>query len=273
MTEASLENQKIEASLLRFVDTHCHLDDDAFANDLDGVLDRAEQAGVRSWINIGFEPEKWQSSIALADRYSGMSFVLGVHPQSAEKWNDATALELERLIGANRPRAIGEIGIDMFRSRDGLGHQIRAFNDQLDLAVQHDLPVVIHMRAAEPEVLDLLGKRSQSPPLLFHSFDGSAKLTRFVMESNSLIGVGGLATRGKSVTIREQLLNIPLERMVLETDSPYLVPARRKGSRNTPEAIPVIARFLADLTGVDLETTAQQTTATAERFFGRLDQS
>jgi TatD DNase family protein len=273
MTGVSLENQNIEAPLPRFVDTHCHLDDDAFANDLDDVLDRASLAGVRSWITIGFEPEKWQSSIAIADQFPGMSFVLGVHPRSAGKWDDATASELARLIGATRPRAIGEIGIDLFRSRDGLEHQIRAFNDQLDLALHHDLPVVIHMRAAEPEVLDLLGKRSQLPPLLFHSFDGSAILSRFVMESNSLIGVGGLATRGKSVTIREQLLNIPLERMVLETDSPYLVPARRKGSRNTPEAIPVIARFLADLTGIDLGTIAQQTTASAERFFGRLYQS
>lgn len=273
MLGASPTDSTKESNSLRYVDTHCHLDDTAFEHDLESVLERASQQGVRSWINVGYEPARWTSTIELSRRFAGMAFTLGMHPQSAGQWNDDTAGELERLLAGTRPCAIGEIGIDLFRSNHGLEGQLTAFDAQLDLALQYALPVVIHMRSAEPEVLSALGKRRQHPPLLFHSFDGSDALTEFILSTDSLIGVGGLATRGKSVTIQQQLQNIPLEQMVLETDSPYLVPARQKESRNTPASIPVIATFLSGLTGLSRETIADQTTINAERFFGRLSEA
>jgi TatD DNase family protein len=262
-----------ESSHFRYVDTHCHLDDASFDPDRAEVLARASAAGVRSWIVIGFEPDRWQPAIDLAAEYPGMHHVLGTHPQSAATWNTATRDRLVSFIQDHRPRAIGEIGIDLFRSQDGLQQQQTAFDDQLSLALDHRLPVVIHMRHAERETLDVLRNRRANPPLLFHSFDGGPDLVRYILDHDAMIGVGGLATRAKSATIREHILQIPLERLVLETDAPYLVPARRKGSRNTPEAIPVIARFLADLRGASLETIARQTTTNAERFFGRLTES
>ena len=262
-----------ESSHFRFVDTHCHLDDRSFDRDRAEVLERASAAGVRSWIVIGFEPDRWQPAIDLSAQFRGMHFVLGTHPQSAETWNTASRDRLVSLIQNNRPRAIGEIGIDLFRSQDGLLQQQTAFSDQLDFALEHRLPAVIHMRNAEQETLEVLRNRESNPPLLFHSFDGGPDLVRFILDHDAMIGVGGLATRAKSATIREHILQVPLERLVLETDAPYLVPARRKGSRNTPEAIPVIAQFLADLRGTSLETVARQTTTNAERFFGRLTES
>jgi TatD DNase family protein len=270
MTGALTDNQIQHQSTLRFVDTHCHLDDDAFTKDVDEVIDAASAVGVTSIVNIGYQPQRWTTSIQLAERFSNLSYTLGMHPQDAVRWDSMTSAELKRLIVTHHPRAIGEIGIDLFRGETNLVQQQISFNDQLDLAIEHKLPVVIHMRDAEREVLDVLSGRLRNPPLLFHSFDGSSELVRFINNTSSLVGVGGLATRPKSETIRKHLGYIPLDQIVLETDSPYLIPTKARGSRNTPQTIPVIAKQLASWRSTSLEEVAAVTTANAERFFGKL---
>lgn len=264
------EEQKLA---LRFVDTHCHLDDPAFARDVDDVISQSITSGVTAFVNVGFNADTWVTSVELANRHPNVSVALGMHPQDADHWNRITAAALGRLCETRRPVAIGEIGIDLFRGETNLAQQRVAFDEQLDLALAHNLPVIIHMRSAQNEVLNLLGSRSSNPKLLFHSFDGTDELSSYVLESGSMVGVGGLATRAKSMTIRQQLLSLPLDQMVLETDSPYLVPTKSRGSRNTPLAIPVIAMFLAILKELPLEAVAMTTTANAERFFGELETS
>ena len=253
----------------RFVDTHCHLDDQAFAADLDDVLARSRQAGVTHWINVGFNPDRWAGSIVLAERYAGMDFMLGVHPGDASCWTGSVPSDLERTIAVSRPVAIGEIGLDFFRGETNVHQQVQAFNDQLDLAMVANLPVVIHMRDAERQVLETLSARRELPRLLFHSFDGSTSLTDWVIASGAFVGVGGLATRSKSTALREQLARLPIDRLVLETDSPYLVPNGFKHRRNTPESIPRIATMLGTLLDRPLADIAAHTTANAGRFFER----
>lgn len=253
-----------------FVDTHCHLDDDSFGSDLDEVLERSQHLGVRRWINVGFNPDRWQPSIDLAERYLGMSFMLGVHPGDATRWSEQVHADLRELIDRTRPVAIGEIGLDFYRGETNVAQQVTAFNAQLDLALDHSIPAVIHMRSSEMPVLDVLRSRSRTPRLLFHSFDGSEALTGWILENDAYAGVGGLATRTKSHPIHRQLERLPLNRLLLETDSPYLVPNGFKHRRNTPESIPKIAAFVAKLLDTDVEAVASQTTRNAERFFERL---
>lgn len=253
-----------------FVDTHCHLDDDSFGSDLDDVLERSRGLGVRRWINVGFNPDRWQSSIDLAARYPGMSFMLGVHPGDVDRWTEQVHSDLSQFVDRTRPVAIGEIGLDFYRGETNVDQQVTAFNAQLDLALEHSLPAVIHMRSAERSVLDVLRSRSRTPVLLFHSFDGSEALTGWILENDAYAGVSGLATRTKSHHIHRQLERLPLNRLLLETDSPYLVPNGFKHRRNTPESIPRIAAFLANLLGTDVESVASQTTRNADRSFERL---
>ena len=255
---------------LRFVDTHTHLDDDAFLADVDQVIAEAIAQGVTTFVNIGYEPARWKTTISLANRFPSVSYSLGMHPQHADDWNVHSADVLRRLLVDRRPVAIGEVGIDLFRGETNVSQQLRCFDDQLDLAVAHKLPVVVHMRSAQSEILHHLNGRTKNPQLLFHSFDGDEVLTQFVLEHATIVGVGGLATRSKSVTIRQQLKRIPLTQMVLETDSPYLVPTKVRGSRNMPKNIPVIAEFLADLKQISVIDVANTTTTNAERFFGKL---
>lgn len=253
-----------------YVDTHCHLDDVSFDDDLADVLDRSRQVGVRRWINVGFNPDLWSSSIALAGRFPGMSCMLGVHPGDAGVWNDDVRQRLVSHLEHARPVAVGEIGLDFYRGETNLDQQVDVFNAQLDLALDHGLPAAIHMRSAETEVLGVLRSRSQTPRLLFHSFDGSGELTDWIIEHDAAVGVGGLATRTKSRHIHHQLRRLSLDRLVLETDSPYLVSNGFKHRRNTPESIPCIAAFLACLFETSADQVAAQTTRNAERVFERL---
>ncbi|MEJ7900226.1 MAG: TatD family hydrolase [Thermomicrobiales bacterium] len=253
-----------------FVDTHCHLDDDSFGADLDAVLDRSRALGVSRWINVGFNPDRWQPSIDLADRYSGMSFMLGLHPGDAARWTDDVQADLRELAERVPLVAIGEIGLDFYRGETNGEEQVAAFQAQLDLALEHSLPATIHMRSAEHQILEVLNSRRRTPPLVFHSFDGSQELTNWILANDAYVGVGGLATRTKSHLIHQQIRRLPVDRLLLETDSPYLVPNGFKHRRNTPESITRIASFVATLLDTDVGHIASQTTRNAERCFERL---
>lgn len=254
----------------RLVDTHCHLDDPSFQDDIEEVLTASRVAAVEAWIIVGFAPDRWDPAIRMARQVEGLAHMLGVHPGHAQEWNSATAERLARLLAETGARAVGEIGLDFYRDNAPFEVQRQAFVDQLQIARDLDLPVVFHMRDAEREMLDILDQESNLPRMVFHSFDGSERLTRFLLSHDAVAGVGGLATRQKSQPLRDQLRHIPLGNMVLETDSPYLVPARQKTRRNTPAQVRTVATFLADHLGYSVQEVARQTTATAESVFGQL---
>lgn len=252
---------------MNFVETHCHLDDDAFGSDLLLVLERARTAGVERFVNIGYEPASWDRSVDLNRRFPEVAYTLGMHPNSAERWTNDTADRLQWLLASSKPVAIGEIGLDFYRETAGPEVQRQAFRDQLDLAATFNLPVVIHMRGpVEAEIMEHLSAYSEVRAI-FHSFDGSARLRDFALNRGDLLGVGGLMTRAGSVELRQTLRAVSLDSIVLETDSPYLTPRGCKNRRNTPAAIPVIAAALAELLETDLAELAQRTTANALRVF------
>lgn len=251
----------------RFVDTHCHLDDEGFASDITDVVAASMAAGVDRMIVVGFSPDRWHSSIDVASRFPGISCMLGVHPGHTDEWDQAVERGLRLLVDQVRPVAIGEIGLDFYRGETNLVEQRNSFERQLVIAHEAGLPAVIHMRSAEKEVLDLLRTTSPLPRLLFHSFDGTSGLTNWILDHDAWVGVGGLATRGKATDLRRQLARIPLGRMVLETDSPYLVPSGFRHRRNTPESIPLIAGQLARIKDCPVEEVASATTRNAEHLF------
>ena len=252
---------------MEFVETHGHLDDDAFVGDLPQVIDTARAAGVRRFINIGYEPESWIRSLELAAHYPDISYALGMHPNSADRWTNVTATELERLLGSSAAVAIGETGLDYFRDWVDRSSQRAAFRDQLELARQFSLPVIVHMRGeVEAEIVATLTDFADVRAV-FHSFDGSPELRDFALRRGDYFGLGGLMTRAGSAQLRETLRAVPLESIVLETDSPYLMPKGVKDRRNTPANVPVIAAAIAELLDVPVELVAEQTTANATNVF------
>lgn len=251
-----------------YVDTHAHLDDGRFDRDLDDVLSAAAAAGVRHVINIGYRPARWPTTIALARRRSDISFTLGVHPHHADEWSPDIARQLETTAAEERPVAIGEIGLDYFRDLADRAAQRHAFAAQLDIANRLGLPVVLHLRGdVEQDVRAVLAS-SLPVQAVFHSFDGSRAFAAFMLDRGDVFGIGGLVTRPSHQYLRDIVRDLPLDRIVLETDSPYLTPAGIKDRRNTPANIPRIAEEVAALKALPVTEIAAQTTSTALGVFG-----
>jgi TatD DNase family protein len=253
---------------MELIDTHIHLDLEPFADDLDDVIAASRTAGVSRWINVGFNEERWKTTLDLTERYDGLFAMLGLHPGSADDWSPALIDGLGKLARDRRPVAIGEIGIDLYWRRDNLEIQVEAFRAQLDLAARLELPAVIHMRNADEAMLEVLTRHQALPHIHFHSFDGGAELRDWAAHHGATIGVGGLITRKGTDDLRAWVSGLDRDRVVLETDAPYLKPRGIRGTRNQPAFMVKSARLLAELWNTDLDSVARTTSANAERIFG-----
>jgi TatD DNase family protein len=253
---------------LRYVDTHAHLIDPQFESDAGNVIERSALLGVTRIVNVAFTQRLWGNAITLSERHSGVAYTLGIHPNTAEEWNDQTRDALIARVEQRRPVAIGETGLDYYWDLAARDSQIRAFGDQMGIASDYGLPVVIHMRGeVESDIRSILEGRS-GVMCVFHSFDGSQELCQWVLERGWILGAGGLMSRRSAKTLRSCLTTAPLEQLLLETDSPYLAPTGWHEKRNTPESIPIIAEHLARLLGRPVEEIARATTGNACRVFG-----
>ena len=251
----------------QFFDTHTHLDDSQFASDIDAVIAEATALGVEGFVNIGFSPATWPSTLELARRYPQVRYALGLHPGRADEWSEDLLTDLTRLIEETRPVAVGEIGLDYYWTTETRRVQWQSFERQLELAHYQQLPVIIHQRDAATDVASILAGVPPSLMVILHSFDGDPVLMTMARDRGWLIGVGGLMTRRQSLALRSSLPDFPLEQIILETDSPYLVPSGVKTRRNTPAQIPLIAERLAGLIDRPIEEVAALTTRNAERAF------
>ena len=250
------------------VDTHTHLDDPVFDGLTDKVLDDARVVGVARCVNIGYRPERWQATRALSARRPEVAVALGLHPAHAEQWSPSLLKALRSELRSSKAVAIGEAGLDYFRPGPSAAHQEEAFTRQIELALELGLPLVIHQRDAERRLLEILASFSLLPSIVLHSFDGSALLAAFAVERGLFVGVGGLATRPRASSLRETLAMIPVERVLLETDSPYLKPHGARGRFNTPSTLPSILTVVAQIWRVSPSQLAAGTSATAYRLFG-----
>lgn len=249
------------------IDTHAHLDDAAFDRDRDQVVADLRAAGVRHVLNIGYHPDSWETSRILRERYPEVNFALGIHPQQADIFSPDIDAALIDAVHRLQPLAMGETGFDFFRSRPDFVTQQHAFRRQIAIAAEENLPLIIHQRNAADELMEELDRWPELASIVLHSFDGNKRLTDWSIERGCYVGVGGLATRPASVGLRELLPRVPLERILLETDSPYLVPPRAATRRNTPANLPRIASLVAPLWNVPVGDFCRITTANAAALF------
>jgi TatD DNase family protein len=256
---------------LSFIDTHVHLDDERYREDRDAVLRRSRGAGVWPLVSIGtrLADSAWAADFAGA--HEGVYATVGQHPELAGEY-EPSQLGLFRE-QARKPKvvAIGEVGLDFHRPGFDARAQEGVFRAMLALARELQLPLVIHNREASSEVLRVL-REAWDPSLggVFHCYAGDAATAKAAVDLNFDIAVGGVLTFKNAQALREVVAGLPLERLVLETDGPWLAPQAWRGQRNEPAYIPAVAAELARLKGVDLETVAEATTANARRLF-RLD--
>lgn len=268
---------------MNLVETHAHLDDARFGADLSEVLVRATQAGVTRIITVGANLESSCAAIALAQGHIGVWATAGIHPHAARSIDRAVLRELGDLAADPRVVAIGETGLDYYRDLSARDEQRAAFEAQLDLASQIGKPVVIHVRdkaadgPAYDDVLAIL--RAWQPryhvscdcPGVFHCFSGTAELAEKILAMGFLVGVDGPITYPKAEVLRSTLAWVPLDRLLLETDCPYLPPQPFRGRRNEPAYLLHIAQAIAQLKACDVQEVARVTTSSAEHLFGLMD--
>lgn len=249
------------------IDTHCHIDLPAFDEDREAILARARDAGVHAMIVIGHNRERWRTSAVLSARYPFLLRTAGLHPNDASDWSASTLSYLEVEVESGEPIAVGETGLDFFRDSAPEDLQREAFAAQIALARRHDLPIVIHQRSAEQQVLQML--RDHGPVRgVMHCFSGNAEFAKSCLEAGLMLGVGGVATYPRSEDVRTALAGVALDSIILETDAPYLAPQPWRGKRNEPSYVVAASDVLADIHGVSREEIGARTTANAVRLFG-----
>lgn len=255
---------------MELVDTHCHLDWKTFDPDREVVIDRAVQAGVRRLITIGVDAPSSRRAVELAEQHETVYAAVGVHPNECAEF-DAAALNEIRLL-AQHPKvvALGEMGLDYYWHKVDPGMQARTFRRQLELAAELHKPVIIHSRDAAPEVLAILEDFTrQVAPITgtLHSYFDDLTIAQRAFALGFYLGVTGPITFKKSEREREIVKQLPLDRILLETDAPFLTPVPQRGKRNEPAYVRHIAEMIAQVRGQSEAEVARQTTHNAERLF------
>lgn len=255
-------------------DTHCHLNFDAFNGDLDAVLERAADAGVQRFIVPAIDLETCAAVQILADHHPGVYAAAGIHPNSTAAFTPVDIVELDALLSTGAFVAVGEIGLDYYWHDSPPDVQARALEAQLDLAARHQLPVIIHNRDASEDVMAILERWSnglsgdlKNRPGVLHSFSGSRAIAERALAAGFYLGFTGPITFRNADETRSVAAMVPLDRLLIETDSPFLAPAPHRGKRNEPAYVRYVAERLALLKGISLAELAASTTANAERLF------
>ena len=270
----------VNASTPTLVDTHCHLTDPVFANDLREVLACAQSQGVRRIVNIGTTLQDSRAGRELAQTLPQMYASVGIHPNHSHLQAEDYLQQLESIARDPKVVALGEIGLDYHWNRSPKEKQVRVFQEQLELAAQAGLPVVIHCREAMADVLKCLDGWIHSSsyvgsPLalrpyagILHSFSGDENDARKAREMNFLLGLGGPVTFKNAKALHALVPRLGLANLILETDAPYLSPHPYRGKRNEPSRVSLIGNRIAQLMGISFEEVAVRTTANALSIFG-----
>lgn len=253
------------------IDTHAHLNDSKFESDIDEVVARANAAGVGRIIVCGYDLESSRAAIELANRFDCVFATVGVHPHDAKHYNSDTEAAIAELSHAEKVLAIGEIGLDFHYDFSPRARQMAAFEAQIELAHTLGLPIVVHSRESDDEALEVLRESARNIiGCVFHCFSGDEDFARRVLDMGFYIGVDGPVTYKASEKLRRVIELCPMERLLVETDCPYLTPIPHRGKRNEPAYVRLVAEEVARVKGLTIEEVAEATSRNARCLFRQL---
>lgn len=253
------------------VDSHCHLEYKGLVEDQAGVLSRAREAGVGAFLNISTKLSEWEQVVATATREADVFASVGIHPHEADGHADLgrgvllAATENPKVIG------IGETGLDYFYEHSDRNTQAKLFRMHIDVARETGLPVIIHTRDAEDDTFEILSEEMAKGafPALIHCFTASQEFGRKVLDLGLTISISGIVTFKNAKDLQESARHIPGDRLLVETDSPFLAPVPHRGKKCEPAFVANTAQFIADLRGVETESLAAQTTDNFSKLFSK----
>lgn len=247
-------------------DSHCHLHlcEEATAEQL---LERAAEAGVERVLTVGIDPDSNRSAVALTSDERVYAAV-GVHPNSADLWSEQAHAELSRLLGSDRVVAVGESGLDFYRDHVGPEQQEIAFREHIALAKRTDKALVIHTRESVDAALDLLAAVDPPDRFVFHCWSGNEQQLRRALELGAYVSFAGNVSFKNAQNLRDAARLVPPDRLLVETDSPYLTPVPFRGKPNEPARVALVGQAVAEARGEEVSETARRTTTNAQRLFG-----
>jgi len=254
---------------MELIDTHCHLTFKQLIENLDALLQRSREANVTGWLTVGTDPEHNQKCVELAQRHKNIYAAVGIHPHEAKDAAASTFEDLKTLAKNNKVLAVGETGLDFHYEHSNVSDQKRVFLEQLKIADELDKPVVIHSREAFNETMDILDNCGLDlPDVVFHCFTGGAEQAKKILDAGFFISFTGVVTFKNAQSVREAAKIVPLDRLMIETDCPYICPEPVRNKRpNEPAFMIHTANFLANLKKVSINEFAQIVTDTSRDFF------
>jgi TatD DNase family protein len=254
------------------VDSHCHLDFPDFADDLDDIVERARAAGIGRIVTISTRVRRLEALLAIAARYDDVFCTVGTHPHQADEEDGITADELARLTQHPKVVGLGEAGLDYFYKHGSPAAQARGFRQHIAAARSTGLPLVIHTREADADCAGILEDEMAKGTFraVLHCYTGGRDLAMTAMRLGCYIGFTGILTFKASQALRDLAAELPADRILVETDAPFLAPGKNRGKRNEPAFVVETAKVLAETRGVPFETIAEQTTANFFRLFDKV---
>ncbi|AKS37042.1 hydrolase TatD [Anoxybacillus gonensis] len=250
-------------------DTHAHLNATQFSEDVEQVIERARAEGVSHIVVVGFDRPTIQRAMELAEEYPFIYAAVGWHPVDAIHMTDEDLVMIERLAAHPKVVALGEMGLDYYWDQSPKDVQKEVFRKQIRLAKKVKLPIIIHNRDATADIVDILREEgAEEVGGVMHCFSGSIEVARQCIDMNFYISFGGPVTFKNAKKPKEVAKEIPLDRLLIETDCPYLTPHPFRGKRNEPSYVKYIAEAIAELKGLSFEEVAQKTSDNAKRLFG-----
>lgn len=257
--------------MIQFIDTHTHLDGTEFDADRDEVMERARAAGVSKVFLPAIDLKSVETVLAVSRKYEGYAYpMIGLHPEEVgADWENVLHKMREYIVPGHPFIAIGEVGLDFYWTRDNEREQLAAFERQVEWSVETRLPLMIHCRKAQNEMVAVMRRyQNELPGGVFHCFTGNEKEAEQLLEfQNFVLGIGGVLTFKKSHLPEVLPASVPLSRIVLETDSPYMAPVPKRGERNESAYVEFVLKRLAEAYGVEDEEVARQTNENVERVF------
>ncbi len=254
------------------IDTHCHISDIEFDPDRDAVIEAAIAAGVKKMIVIGTGIASSQRAIVLAEQYPFIWATVGLHPHDAKECDANLLNTFREMVAHPKVVAIGEMGFDLFYNHSSLEMQRHAFTEQIRLAKEKQLPLVIHTRDAWPETFDLFEKEdiathAKHVGVVLHCFTGDKEIAKRATDLGCYLSFSGIMTFKKAFDIQAAAVSVDMNKVLLETDAPYLAPQGKRGKRNEPAYVTLVAKKLAELRNIPFDVLCETTTRNAERLF------
>lgn len=249
------------------IDSHAHLNNEQFDLDREYLINHLEQNGIELVVNVGADMESSRESVKLADTYDNIYAVVGVHPHSAKEMTDDSLKELKELTKNSKVVAIGEIGLDYHYDNSPREIQKKWFKKQIELAKGLDMPIVVHTREADIDTLQIIKEESEGLRGIIHCFSSDRKMLQEYLDLGFFIALGGPVTFKKTDELKEVAKIVPIEKLLVETDAPYLAPTPYRGKRNEPMFVKQTAKLIAELKGMTIEDLTLQTNKNTKEIF------